>query len=123
MEKAAREDLPHWLAEREVLRCTHAEVGAYLLGLWGLPEAIVQAVAWHHRPSHCASPDFCPVGAVHVANVLEHDAHPNDTIGRTAGVDDRYLDRLGLAWRLPAWRAASLDALGEQQGFGLAARL
>ena len=36
--------------ELELLGSTHAEVGAYLLGLWGLPDAIVQAVALHHRP-------------------------------------------------------------------------
>jgi len=34
--------------ERERLGATHAEVGAYLLGLWGLPEPIVWAVARHH---------------------------------------------------------------------------
>ena len=29
---------------------THAEVGAFLLGLWGLPFRIVEAVANHHAP-------------------------------------------------------------------------
>lgn len=37
-------------AERAIFSTTHAEVGAYLLGLWGLPYPIVQAVALHHRP-------------------------------------------------------------------------
>jgi HD-like signal output (HDOD) protein len=29
---------------------THGAVGAYLLGLWGLPPAVVEAVAFHHEP-------------------------------------------------------------------------
>jgi len=33
---------------------THAEVGAYLLGVWGLPHAVVEAVANHHRPDRVA---------------------------------------------------------------------
>jgi len=37
-------------AEIEVFGHGHAEVGAYLLGLWGLPDAVVSAVAYHHRP-------------------------------------------------------------------------
>ena len=28
----------------------HAQIGAYLLGLWGLPPAVMQAVASHHDP-------------------------------------------------------------------------
>jgi HD-like signal output (HDOD) protein len=34
--------------EIERLGVSHAEVGAYLLGLWGLPHEIVQAVSRHH---------------------------------------------------------------------------
>jgi hypothetical protein len=45
-------------AEREALGCTHAEVGAYLLGLWGLPDPIRLAVAFHHRPSDAGVCDF-----------------------------------------------------------------
>lgn len=37
-------------AELEAFGATHAEVGAYLLGLWGLPADIVEAVRFHHRP-------------------------------------------------------------------------
>jgi HD-like signal output (HDOD) protein len=40
--------LPIHHCEREVFGTSHAEVGAYLLGLWGLPFEVVQAVAAHH---------------------------------------------------------------------------
>jgi HD-like signal output (HDOD) protein len=47
---ATRSGSPVHEAERATFHTTHAEVGAYLLGLWGLPHAIVQAAAQHHQP-------------------------------------------------------------------------
>ena len=38
-------------AEYAVMKTSHAELGAYLLGLWGIPDNIVVTVAFHHRPS------------------------------------------------------------------------
>ncbi len=38
-------------AEYAVMKTSHAELGAYLLGLWGLPDNIVETVAFHHNPS------------------------------------------------------------------------
>lgn len=58
--------------EAELLGVTHAEVGAYLLGLWGMPSQVVRAVARHHA----AEPEPGPFGAVEVAyfaNLLEHE--------------------------------------------------
>ena len=56
-------------AEFEVFGVTHAEAGAYLLGLWGLPDPIVEAVAWHHHP--IAHDHESPVLlATHLADVV-----------------------------------------------------
>jgi len=109
--------------ERQALGTSHAEIGAYLLGVWGLPEPVVEAVAWHHRPSVCPSRQFCPLGAVHVANVIEHEAHPTDIVGEASHIDEPYLSSVQLAWKYPAWKAACLDAVGEGLGEGLAAKL
>jgi putative nucleotidyltransferase with HDIG domain len=38
-------------AEYTVMKTSHAELGAYLLGLWGIPGNVVEAVAFHHNPS------------------------------------------------------------------------
>ncbi len=38
-------------AEYIVMKTSHAELGAYLLGLWGIPDNVVEAVAFHHNPS------------------------------------------------------------------------
>ncbi len=38
-------------AEYSIIDTSHAELGAYLLGLWGLPGNVVESVAFHHKPS------------------------------------------------------------------------
>ena len=42
--------LPLHQAEREIFGVSHAELGAHILALWGLPEAVVEAIAFHHAP-------------------------------------------------------------------------
>jgi HD-like signal output (HDOD) protein/CheY-like chemotaxis protein len=63
-------------AEIEVFGCSHAEVAAFLLGLWGLPENVVEGVAWHHRPSESPLHGFSPSLATHVATVLHEERLP-----------------------------------------------
>ena len=38
-------------AEYNVMKTSHAELGAYLLALWGIPDNIVETVAFHNNPS------------------------------------------------------------------------
>jgi HD-like signal output (HDOD) protein len=47
---AVTRDIPMQEAERCVLGTSHAEIGAYLLGLWGMPNTLVEAIAHHHTP-------------------------------------------------------------------------
>lgn len=72
----------------------YAEAGAYLLGLWGLPMPIVEAVAYHRRPTRLRTGGFWVTGAVHVASAL------------VAGdpVDEEYLRATGVHDKLPGWR-------------------
>lgn len=48
--ESAQRGVPVHVAEQATWGATHAEIGAYLLGLWGLPFQIVEAVANHHAP-------------------------------------------------------------------------
>ncbi len=82
-------------AEREMLGSTHPQVGAYLMGLWGLPAAIVDAVAFHHQPSLASSAAFSPLTATHIANCLISDEP----------MDRPYLEQLSLADHLDDWTA------------------
>ncbi|MEW5956851.1 MAG: response regulator [Chloroflexota bacterium] len=91
-------------AERSLFGATHAEVGAYLLGLWGLSDPIVEAVAYHHQPSKGPDQEFTPLTAVHVANVLAHQLLTPTSPPGTTEFDTGYLSRLGLIERLPIWR-------------------
>ncbi len=92
---AEREGLAVAEAEGRVLNgTTHAEIGAYLMGLWGLPRSIVEAIAFHHRPHPDIMRSFNVVVAVYVANLLEHDlgaACPESALALS---------------RLPVWREA-----------------
>lgn len=99
----SREGLGGKEAECATFRATHAEVGGYFLGLWGLPEAVVEATAWHHQPRGSGTASFRPLTAVHAANALVREESSAGADGATS-LDHAYLDRLGLTGRLPAWR-------------------
>ena len=91
-------------SEQEFLGSTHAEVGAYLLGLWGLPPNVVEAVAFHHRPGEAPRRGFSLVTVLHAANALEHErGMALDGVPRSQ-VDLDYLADLGLKDRLDVWR-------------------
>lgn len=101
--------------ERERLGADHAAVGAYLLGLWGLPHAIVEAVAFHHSDRHLAGGRLDPVTAVGAANLL---ALAAAAAGALEVLDRERLDRLAHG-QLAAWRAlaaAEARAVGEPGG-------
>jgi HD-like signal output (HDOD) protein len=93
-----------WEVEQSELGSTHAEVGAYLLGIWGLSDPIVEAVAYHHRPGDCLGKSFAPLTAVHVANVLQQEQTEHRTGCSPAQIDLAYLEKLNCSDRLPQWR-------------------
>jgi len=94
-------------AEKEIFGANHASVGGYLLGLWGLPVPVVEAIAFHHSPQQGASPDFSALTAVHAANVLEHERTAAVDGAANNELDSKYLATLGLTHRVDAWREHS----------------
>ena len=98
------QEKPEEESEREVFGASHSEIGAYLLGLWGLPDPIVEAVAFHHHPERCVANGFGPITAVHVANSLERETRPAPRKDPSEAIDLDYLARIGLTDRLPNWR-------------------
>jgi putative nucleotidyltransferase with HDIG domain len=89
-------------AEGQVFEATHADVGAYLLGLWGLPVSVVEAVALHHSPNRSVNHVFSPLTAVHAANVLDHER--SGTLKPGVQLDTEYLMALGLENEPDFWR-------------------
>jgi HD-like signal output (HDOD) protein/ActR/RegA family two-component response regulator len=108
--KAQEENIEIRDAEKQIFEASHDKVGAYLAGLWALPERIVEAISWHHCPEMSASKGFTALTAVHVANALAYEQ--NDAINRVpvGRINMSYLTELGLAERLEAWR----DAMGQR---------
>lgn len=90
------------VVEYQTYGCTHAEVGAYLLGIWGLPTSIVEAVAWNHQPSDSPVTEFSPLAAVHIASAIDAQLHP-DYKHLDPQIDEVFLDRLGLVGRQETW--------------------
>jgi putative nucleotidyltransferase with HDIG domain len=55
-------------AEYSLFETSHAEVGAYLLGVWGLPDPLIEMVAFHHKPSNSHDLSFSPLTILHASN-------------------------------------------------------
>jgi HD-like signal output (HDOD) protein/CheY-like chemotaxis protein len=92
---------------------THAEVGAYLLGVWGLPLTVVETVAFHHRPSLVTAPDLQVLAAVHVADVfLDHGANDPEP----PAFDVEFLARAGVQVDLERWRALASESSPQRNG-------
>jgi putative nucleotidyltransferase with HDIG domain len=99
---ADKTSLPLLSAELDQFDASHADVGGYLLGLWGLPQDLIEAVAFHHDPASHELDRFSPMSAVHVANALIHAVDEDDATPRK--LDVRYLDCLRMKQRLGAWQ-------------------
>ncbi len=100
------DERPEFVLEQELAGVSHAEIGAYLLGLWGLPDSIVQAVAHHHMPQRMAEGRFDVLSATYVANHLANEhapLSPNGTRNRQV-IDRSYLAALGVSDKLGMWR-------------------
>ena len=91
-----------------------AEIGAYLLGLWGLPERIVEAVAYHDHPGNRGDNAYDVFGVVHVASRLAVDSEAADPCAPELRVDTDYLSNAGVIDRWSEWQSLASDlAQGE----------
>ncbi len=112
IEVADTEAVPLHVAEEKLHGVTHAEIGGYLLGMWGLPYPIVEAVANHHAPSRVPSHDLGPLSAVHIAEglIIEAEGNPN-----LPSLDLDYLEGLGVMDQLASWRKLVPKLIADSQ--------
>jgi HD-like signal output (HDOD) protein len=96
-------------SEQARLGCTHAEVGAYLMSIWGLPLPLVHAVAYHHKPCEAGEGKFSSLTAVHVADAIISEQDPSP-LNHDAALDLSYLSHLGLSDKESVWRNLYNDA-------------
>jgi HD-like signal output (HDOD) protein len=104
-----KEKIPLPRAELEIFGGTHTGLAAYLFGLWGLPAAIVEAVAFNHTPEKSDLKKFSALTAVHVANALCDESEAEN-------LDLNYLARIGVADRLDDWRGIAAELQMESAG-------
>ncbi len=80
----ARENgIPIHFAEKAVLGSSHADVGGYVLGVWGVPPVIVDAVLGHHELGRDPS---VLSAAVHVAHRIVANEPVTEEAAERAGV-------------------------------------
>jgi putative nucleotidyltransferase with HDIG domain len=90
--------------ETQTLGSGHPQVGAYLLGIWGLPTMVVEAVAFHHDLQDYMADRFSAVLGVYAANLLVHESENPGSPAIPTGI--AALTRLGFGERLDTWRTA-----------------
>ncbi len=76
-------------AEYKLYDTSHAEIGAYLLGLWGLPDYLVETLAFHHKPSNSTIRTFSVLAAVHIANHLDRGSDLDMDFVKAIGCENR----------------------------------
>jgi putative nucleotidyltransferase with HDIG domain len=91
--------LPLHQAEIGIFTCTHAQIGAYLLALWGVPDSVIRAVELHHSLDRAKVTGFDALLAVHVSQNLLQPI-------RKKQLDMPILRKLGLEDRIPVWEEA-----------------
>lgn len=84
-------------AEKRVFGATATALGAYLLGLWGLPGTVIEVVADHREPPASADDALGPVGLVHVACLL---ADHGDSASWRDALDAELVTRTGIGQRI-----------------------
>lgn len=107
-------------AEVDVFGTTHMQLGGYLLGLWGLPDAVIEAVMFHTNPEEASEPGPSPLTGVHIANALDHEHHPREGAWLPS-LQMSYVERLNLAEHIPVWRTIVFEdaAPGEVEAMGV----
>ncbi len=114
IELASTQNLALTEAEGNIFKtATHAEAGAYLMDLWGLPEPIVETLMYHHQPEKYPDQKFSCVTAVHVADALVSQLSPAHKTGASPLINQTYLAKLGLTGHLPKWKKLCAEAVDE----------
>ncbi|MBU0961170.1 MAG: HDOD domain-containing protein [Proteobacteria bacterium] len=91
-------------AEKEIFDTVHGDIGAYLMGLWGMPGPVVEGIGFHHRLDNYPNRQFNPALAVHVANAIYYENRPDEVIGAPHEIAMVHLQAMGLDDKIDHWR-------------------
>jgi HD-like signal output (HDOD) protein/CheY-like chemotaxis protein len=99
LEVVDRDGLTMPAAEEKIFGANHAEIGGYLLRLWGLPARVVDTISFHHNPCTSAAETFLPLAAVHAADVFS-----NQSNGLGGLADNTFVTQHNLNSKLASWQ-------------------
>lgn len=109
---ARKHNAPLGSFERQRYGATDAEIGGYLLGLWGLPMSIVESVIFHSTAVVAGGPRcFGTPTIVHAAQCLVGERIKTIEGVPTNPLNIEWLTELGLADRVPEWRQAVAEII------------
>ncbi len=91
--------------EQEIFGASQAELGGYLLGLWGFNDAVIEAVLYQSRPSSCVYADRSALTAVHLARTFGPRWPFGSRTVRPVALDIDYVRHLGMEPKAKAWMA------------------
>jgi putative nucleotidyltransferase with HDIG domain len=106
LEGARLDRVPLYVAEENLIGVSHAEVGAYLLAMWGVPHLIVEAVAHHHHPERVAHQKLDLVSSLYFANWIANDyeARVSPGLHTYAELNEDIVTTLGVASKFEEWQ-------------------
>ncbi len=96
VDEARAQNKSIWEMEKEIIGTSHAEVGAYLLSLWGFDEEVIQAVHLHHCPNLSIDESSSVLTSVYLGNVFEHRLVKLNENYAMRVIDDIYVHRMNL---------------------------
>ncbi len=116
--ESRNKNLRLWKVETERLGFSHAEVGAYLSGIWGLPENLVVAIQHHHHPENCDQGDLLMLAVIHVADVFERQLCVSNHDYDPSTYNEEFLQDQNLLDGLDGWRKICKERLNCDEGGG-----
>lgn len=108
---ALEQKIPLRNAEKEIFNSLHGDIGAYLMGIWGMKGDVVEGIGFHHRLDNYPEKNFNAAMAVHVANAFYYEINPAHVIGQAHKLDRIYLGSLGFAEKIEEWREVCVELL------------
>jgi HD-like signal output (HDOD) protein len=99
-------------AERSLFGAEQAELGAYLLGLWGFGDPMIEAVLHQSRPSACGQWQKSALTYVHLARAWVPPARLMANAGAVA-LDEPYISRLGIVGQMKEWHELAQATIEE----------
>jgi len=90
------------------------ELGSFLLGIWGLPFPLVEAVRWHKDPSHVTSEVLTPLALVHAGWAMTNLLQDSSEVDLTSDlIDAEYLKKAVGEKVLLEWKTIAEQVEGD----------